>query len=67
MTRGNGPYKVVQKVEENAYRIELLGDIQVSTTFNVGNLTPYLEDDEEHDEDLRTNYLQGGGVDAEQL
>ena len=51
MVRGNGPYKVVQNVEENAYRIELLGDIQVSTTFNVGNLILCLEDDEKHYED----------------
>jgi len=67
MDTGDGSYKVVQKVGENAYKIELLGDTQVSVTFNVGDLTPYLEDDEEHDEDLRINPLQGGGVDAEQL
>ena len=67
MARGDGPYKVVQKVGENAYKIKLPGDTQVSVTFNVGDLTPYLEDDEEHDEDLRINPLQGGGVDAEQL
>ena len=52
---------------ENAYKIELLGDMQIYTTFNVGDLTPYLEDDEEQDEDLRTNPLQRGGVDEEQL
>jgi len=34
MARADGPYKVVQKVGENAYKIELRGDIQVSATFN---------------------------------
>ena len=42
MARGDSPYKVVQKVGGNAYKIELLGDMQVSTTFNVIDLTPYL-------------------------
>ena len=42
---------MVQKVGENAYKIELLGDMQISATYNVGDLTPYLEDNEEHDED----------------
>jgi len=67
MTRRDGPYKVVQKVGENAYKIELLGEMQVFATFNVRDLTLYLEDDEEYDEHLRTNSLQGGGVDMEQL
>jgi len=53
MARGDGPYKVVPKVGENAYEIELLGDMQISTTFNVRNLTPYIEEEDEHNEDLR--------------
>ena len=52
---------------ENAYKIELPGDIQISAAFNVGDLTPYLKGNEGHDENLRTNPLQVGGVDAEQL
>jgi len=46
---------MVQKVGENAYKIELLGDMQISATYNVGDLTSHLKDDEEHNEDLRTN------------
>ena len=49
-------------MRENVYKIELLGDTQISFTFNVRDLTPYHEDNEEHDEDLRTNPLQGEGV-----
>jgi len=67
MARGDGPYKLVQKVGENAYKIEHSGDMQVSAAFNVGDISPYLEDYEEHDKDLRRNCLQRGGVDGEQL
>ena len=31
----------------------------ISSTFNVGDLTPYLEDEEEGDE-LRANHIQEG-------
>jgi len=41
--------------------------MQISTTSSVGDLTLYLEDNEEYNEDLRTSPLQGGGVDAKQL
>jgi len=44
-------------VGENAYKIELPGDMQVSATFNVEDLTPFFKDNEKHDEDLMTNPL----------
>jgi len=59
MTRGGGLNKVVQKVQESANKIELPEDVQISSTFNIRDLTPYLEDDEKHNEDLRSNLLQG--------
>jgi len=65
MAKGDGPYKVVQKMRENENKIELLRDMQVSATFNVGDITLYLRYDKEHDKDLRTNPLPGGGVDAQ--
>jgi len=64
MARGDGPYKAVKKVGENAYKIELPGDMQMSTTFNVGDLTAYFKEDEEEDEDLGKHPLQGGRVNA---
>ena len=45
MARGDGPYKVVQKVGENAYKLELPGDMHIFAAFSVGDLTPYLEND----------------------
>ena len=57
MAKGDGSYKLAQMVGENAYKIELPGDMQTFAIFNVGDLTPYLEYNEEHDEDFRTNPL----------
>ncbi|XP_071737836.1 uncharacterized protein [Rutidosis leptorrhynchoides] len=45
MPRVEGPFKVLEKVGDNAYKVELPGDIAVSSTFNVSDLMPYLEDD----------------------
>ena len=44
MARGDGPYNVVQNVGENAYKIELLRDMQISATVDIRDLTPYLGD-----------------------
>jgi len=61
MTREDGPYKIVRKVGDNAYKIELMGDMNISATFNVRDLTPYIEDEDEGHEDFRENPLKGGG------
>jgi hypothetical protein len=44
MPRADGPFRVLQRIGENAYKIELLGDYGVSATFNVSDLSPYYED-----------------------
>jgi len=54
-----GPFKVLEKVNDNTYKLELPRDMGVSSTFNVGDLTPYLEDKEDGD-NLRANYIQEG-------
>ncbi|KAL0884755.1 hypothetical protein Bca101_008736 [Brassica carinata] len=56
--RGDGPFRVLEKINDNAYKLELPGEFKVSPTFNVADLAPYLEDDEEV---LRTEPFQGGG------
>jgi len=38
--------------------------MNISTTFNVGDLSPYIEDEDEDIEDLRANALRGREVDA---
>nr|GEY65516.1 hypothetical protein [Tanacetum cinerariifolium] len=51
MPRAEGPFKVLEHFGYSAYKVELPGDVSVYSTFNVGDLTPYLEDD--YLEDLR--------------
>jgi len=54
------------EVKENAYKIELLSEMNIFATFNVGDLTHYIEDLDEAHEDFRATPLQQGEIDAEQ-
>jgi len=45
--RADGPFRVTQKINDNAYKIELSGDYGVSATFNVADLSPYFGDEED--------------------
>ena len=44
MPRADGPFEVFEHLNDNAYKVDLLGDYGVSTTFNVGDFSPYLDD-----------------------
>jgi len=44
MVRAESPFKVLEMIRDNAYKLEFLGDMNVSTTFNMGDLAPYVED-----------------------
>ena len=66
MAMGDGPQKIVQRVGDNAQKVKLSGDMNISTTFNVGDLSPYIEDEDEDIEDLRANALRGREVDVQQ-
>jgi hypothetical protein len=57
MPRGDGPFRVLAKINDNAYKIELPASYGVSNTFNVADLLPYtIEDTSES----RTTPFQGG-------
>ncbi|GJT66612.1 RNA-directed DNA polymerase [Tanacetum coccineum] len=43
-SRGDGPFRVLKKINDNAYKIELPGHYNVSATFNVADLSPYKGD-----------------------
>jgi hypothetical protein len=62
MPRVDGPFWIVEKVNDNAYKVNLSNDYNVSATFNVKDLTLYLDDVD--DSDLRTNHSQPGADDV---
>ena len=48
LPRGDGPFKVLAKINDNAYKIELPGDdYAVSNTFNVADLSPFFGEESE--------------------
>jgi hypothetical protein len=61
LPRADGPFKVLQRIGENAYKIELPGEYGVSATFNVSDLAPYEEIEETTD--LRASPHQPGEPD----
>jgi len=65
MARGGGPFKILAKVGANAYKLELLGDITMSATIKLGDLSPYVEDEIDFG-GWRENPLKGGEDDADQ-
>ena len=66
MVRGDGPFKVIERVGDNAYKLQLPRDMAVSVTFNIGDLSPYVEDCFEEASNLRSNPQEEREVDAEQ-
>ena len=63
MPWADGPFRVLQHIGENAYKIELPGDYGVLATFNVSDLSPYYEDQEDQ-VDLGASLHQPGETDT---
>jgi len=45
MPRADHSFEVLERVNDNTYKIDLPDDYQVSATFNVSYLSPYEDDD----------------------
>lgn len=60
--RGDGPFQVLERINDNAYKVELPGEYNVSSTFNVSDLSLFDADGES---DLRTNPSQEGENDED--
>ena len=61
--RGDGPFQVLERVKNNAYRLDLPKEYGVSNTFNITDLVPFAcvtDSDDDGSADLRTNPLQEG-------
>ena len=56
MPRAAGPFKVLGKINDNAYKLDLPVDFGVSPTFNIIDLKPYMGEEEELE--LRMTQMQ---------
>ena len=56
--RGDGPFQVLERVNYNAYKLDLPGEYNISATFNVFDLSPFDVGD-----DLRKNPFEERGND----
>ncbi|CAA7047608.1 unnamed protein product [Microthlaspi erraticum] len=59
MPRIDGPFEITKRINNNSYQVNLQGKYNISPSFNVSDLSPFLADDP----DLRTNSFQEGGDD----
>ena len=63
MPRAAGPFKVLEKINDNAYKLELPPDFGVSPTFNISDLRLYLGEEDEMPS--RTTPIQEGEDDED--
>jgi hypothetical protein len=63
MPRADGPFKVLERINDNAYKLDLPVDFGVSPTFNIADLKPYLGEDDELES--RTTQMQEGEGDED--
>ncbi|XP_059283567.1 uncharacterized protein LOC132037124 [Lycium ferocissimum] len=66
MPRGDGPFEELERLNENAYKIDLHPEYQVHNTFNVCNLSP-MDVDDGDPLNLRKNSFQEGEHDTNRV
>ena len=40
-SRGDGPFQVLERINDNAYKLDLPSEYNISATFNVSDLSPF--------------------------
>ncbi|KAA3477512.1 Transposon Ty3-I Gag-Pol polyprotein [Gossypium australe] len=59
LSRGDGPFQVLEGINENSYKLDLPGEYNISTSFNVLDLSPF-----DVDFNLRISRFEEGGNDV---
>jgi len=59
MPRGDGLYQIIERINDNAYKVDLPGEYGVSANFNVSDLSSFDVGD-----DSRSNPFEEQGDDA---
>ncbi|GJW17684.1 RNA-directed DNA polymerase [Tanacetum coccineum] len=60
--RADGPFRVLKRINDNAYKIELPCEYNVSATFNVADLSPFVTDDQSGESGELENVQQDSGM-----
>jgi hypothetical protein len=47
MSRAASPFKILAKINDNAYKLELPPEFRVSLSFNISDLRPYFREEDE--------------------
>jgi hypothetical protein len=63
MSRAAGPLKILAKINDNAYKLELPPEFGVSPAFNISDLRPYFREEDEMPS--RTTSMQEGEDDED--
>jgi hypothetical protein len=63
MSCATGPFKILAKINDNAYKLELPPEFRVSSIFNISYLRPYLGEEDEMPS--RTTSMQDGEDDED--
>jgi hypothetical protein len=58
MPRVASPFKIIEKINDNTYKLESPPEFRVSPTFNIADLKPYLGEEDEFES--RMTPLQEG-------
>ncbi|GKD51059.1 transposon ty3-I gag-pol polyprotein, partial [Tanacetum coccineum] len=57
--RADGPFRILKKINDNAYKVELPGHYGVSDTFNVADLSSYTPNADFDDDSGSSRFLEG--------